>query len=95
MHCTREDVCEAMKVPTILGRGAPTHLVIGDQRLLSLMAWAQESDPAMAAHLEVERNLFGLTIIATVIHPDTLFALAEEDAQTFISKLKAEGHYKE
>ena len=81
MHkLTREEFVEALKVPTIMGRGQAYGVVIGDRRFLSLVSWARENDPSIVEAIDAgHKKPFGMHMLITIKHPDTFFAVTEAE----------------
>ena len=84
---TRDELCEALKVPHIMGRGEAFGVVIGTRRFNSLRSWACENDETCSALLESGVSIMGMKIIITMKHPDTFFAVTESEYETMQEKL--------
>ena len=81
MHkLTREEFVEALKVPSIMGRGEAYGVVVGDRRFHGLMSWAVGHDTSLVEVLTTgNKTLFGMRMIITIKHPDTFFAVTEAE----------------
>lgn len=99
---TRVDFAEALKVPSIMGRGNAYGVVIGSRRFTGLMTWVCDKDQTLVD--DASGRSFGsgagdigpcgMRMIITNKYPDTFFAVTESEYADVYKRLGLErGHW--
>ncbi len=86
---TREEFVEALKVPTIMGRGPAYGVVVGDRRMVELYRADQRRDDAHKV-LQPDGSAFGMRVLVTMLYSNTFFAVTKEELDEVLERLEKE-----